>query len=370
MITYVVPTRNRPDVLRETLRGIEALGDHARSGGAEVIVVDNASEPAANVPRALANGVTIDLVRRTQNEGASARNFAALHADPASDWIVMLDDDSYPLDLNFVESLQGQPRDVGAVSADIFLGASPEAITGREQGGLPEVFIGCGVAIRRSLFVALGGYDHRFNYYAEEYDLAARILLAGYRVVFDQSFRVLHRKVTTGRDMNTILSRLVRNNGWVMQRYAPEPVRREQIRSMRQRYRQIAEMENALSGFSIGLRELARTIGRQPRTPMSMELWKRFTGRAAVREGLAWNLALRGVRSAALVEEGKNAPEIRAAMCELGIAEVPPDRAEALVVGTLSPGPMLDAQERLAHDPRVVTPWRVGNQASALPRAA
>jgi len=365
MITYIIPTRNRPEVLRETLRGIEALGDHAREGGAEIIVVDNASEPAAKVPKALANGVTIDLVRRTQNEGAAARNVAALHADPASDWLIMLDDDSHPLDLNFVESLRRQPGDVGAVSADIFLGASAQEITGREQGGLPEVFIGCGVAIRRSLFVAVGGYDHRFNYYAEEYDLAARILLAGYRVVFDQSFRVLHRKVTAGRDMNTILGRLVRNNGWVMQRYAPEAVRREQLRMMRRRYRRIAEKESAVTGFAAGLRELRSTLAEQERTPMSADLWRRFTGQAAAREGLAWNLSLRGVRTAALIAEGKNAAEIRAVMRELGIVEVPTNHAEALVIGTLSPGPMFDAQDRFAHDSRVVVPWRCVDQASA-----
>lgn len=367
MITYVLPTHDRPQILRETLRAIESLGVHP--GGAEIIIADNASASPVRVPGALTNGVSIDVVRRPTNEGAAARNFAALHADPASDWIVMLDDDSHPLDLNFIERLARQPRDVGAVSADIFLGPTQESVTGREQGGLPEVFIGCGVALRRSLISSLGGYDHTFNYYAEEYDLAARILLAGYRVVLDPAFRVLHRKVPAGRDMNTILARLVRNNGWVMQRYAPEAVRREQIRSMRQRYRQIAEKENALSGFSIGLRELARTIGRQPRTPMSEELWRRFTGRAAARDGLAWNLSLRGVRSAALVEEGKNAPEIRAALRELGIAEVPADRAEALVIGTLSPGPMLDAQERLAHDPRVVTPVR-GERTSTVRVAA
>jgi len=370
MITYVIPTRNRPDVLRQTLRGIEALGDHARAGGAEIIVVDNASEPAAKVPKMLANGVTVDLVRRTHNEGAAARNVAALHADPGSDWLVMLDDDSHPLDLNFVESLRLQPGDVGAVSADIFLGASAQEITGREQGGLPEVFIGCGVAIRRSLFVALGGYDHQFNYYAEEYDLAARILLAGYRVVFDRAFRVLHRKVTAGRDLNTILGRLVRNNGWVMQRYAPETVRREQLRMMRQRYRRIAEKESAVTGFAAGLRELRSTLAEQERTPMSTDLWRRFTGLAAAREALAWNLSLRGVRTAALISEGKNSTEIREAMRELGIVEVPADRAEAIVIGTLSPGPMLDAREASVGDSRVVTAWSPAGRVDAIRRAA
>lgn len=367
MITYVLPTRDRPEILRETLRAIETLGVHP--GGAEIIVADNASASPVRLPRILENGVTVDVVRRPHNEGAAARNFAALHADPASDWIVMLDDDSHPLDLRFVERLSHQPRDVGAISADIFLGSSASAITGREQGGLPEVFIGCGVALRRSLFSALGGYDHTFNYYAEEYDLAARILLAGYRVVFDPAFRVLHRKVTAGRDMNTIVSRLVRNNGWVMQRYAPEGVRREQLRTTRDRYRAIAEKEGAVRGFRAGLHELRATIRSQPRRELSGELWRRFTGLAAARDGLAWNLSLRGVRTAAIVEEGKNANEIRAALRELGIAVVPPDRAEALVIGTLSPGPMLDAAARRGHDQRVVMPWKV-ETSSPVRRAA
>lgn len=360
MISYVLPTRDRPDVLKQTLNAIEALGAHP--GGAEIIVADNASAQPVRLPRALASGVLIDVIRRAQNEGAAARNVAALHADPASDWIVMLDDDSHPLDLGFIERLRAQPDDVGAVSADIFLGESERSITGREQGGLPEVFIGCGVALRRSLFTALGGYDHTFNYYVEEYDLAARMLLAGSRVVFDPAFRVLHRKVTAGRDMNTILARLVRNNGWVLQRYAPEVVRRQQLRTMRRRYRAIAEKENALDGFARGLRELARTIRSQPRTPMSSELWKRFTGQAAARQGLAWNLSLRGVRTAALIEEGKNAPEIRAAMRELGIAEVSPEHAEALVIGTLSPGPMLDHGDEHSPDDLVVIPWLAGRE--------
>lgn len=355
MITYVIPTRNRPDVLRETLAGIEALGPHP----AEIIVVDNASDVPVRLARSLATGVTIDVVRRTANEGAAARNVAAYHADPASEWIVMLDDDSHPLNSDFLGVLREQPRDVGAVSADIFLGASPRAITGREQGGLPEVFIGCGVALRRELFVRLGGYDRAFNYYAEEYDLAARLMLAGFRVAFEPSFRVLHRKVTAGRDMNTILGRLVRNNGWVMQRYAPEGERRGQIRHVRSRYRAIARKENATRGFAAGLVELRQSIGAQRRTPMSTDLWRRFTGLAAARAGLAWNLSLRGIRTAALVEEGKNAGEIRQALRELGIAEVGRANAEALVIGTLSPGPMLDAADRHAGDPRVVTPWRV-----------
>src|SRR5258706_488360 len=87
-------------------------------------------------------------------------------------------------------------------------------------------FAGGGVAIRRDAFLDLGGYDPSFGYYAEEYDLAARMLLAGFRIQFDRWFRVEHHKVWLNRSMDTILAHLVRNNGWVAQRYAPDEYRR------------------------------------------------------------------------------------------------------------------------------------------------
>jgi len=61
------------------------------------------------------------------------------------------------------------------------------------------------------------------------------------------------------------------------------------------------------------------------------------------------------------VNEGKNARHIREAVEELGV-KVVDDAVEAdrIVIGTLSPGPMLDAWERLVErvDPeRVIAPW-------------
>ena len=103
---------------------------------------------------------------------------------------------------------------------------------------------------------------------------------------------------------------------------------------------------------------------------MPPDLWRRFTGAAAAREGLAWNLSLRGVRTAAVIEPGKNAEIVRAVLAELGIAEVQEEQAEALVIGTLSPGPMMDAFERRRSDARVVAPCRLGEAPSTLIRAA
>jgi hypothetical protein len=277
----------------------------------------------------------------------------------------MLDDDSYPCDTGFIRRLGKAPADVAAVSADIYL----PGMARRESGGLPEVFIGCGVAIRRQVFLDLNGYDPDFNYYAEEYDLAARIILAGYRIAFDPWFRVEHHKVAANRDMNTIMARLVRNNGWVMQRFAPAELRRAQIREQRTRYRQIAIKENALKGFAAGLVELRRTIRAQKRTPLTRQLFDRFTGLAYAREALQSAFNQRPFRTVQLVDEGKNGWVVRKALAELGVSvldlalSTQHSAPDALVVGTMSPGPMLDSFERrtllnpAGSHQRILAPW-------------
>lgn len=353
-IAYVLPTRDRADRLLHTLAQLESLPAH----DSQVIIVDNASTiPASRVAGEVPSRLPRVFLRQEQNLGAAARNLGVQAADRSVEWIVMLDDDSAPRSLDFLPRLAAQPADVAAVMADIFL---PRFGT-REAGGLPEVFIGCGVAIRRDVFLHAGGYDHAFNYYAEEYDLAAKLMLNGLRMVFEPAFAVDHLKDAGNRDMNTILARLVRNNGWVMQRYAPEIERRAELCEIRTRYRVIARKEHAMRGFAEGLVELRRTIRSQVRRPMRRAMFDRFTGLAAARDAL--DLAHRTSRfsSAALVAPGKNAGAVRRALEELGVSIVDEPRAERLVVATMSPGPMLDAAFARASDPRVLTPWLIAS---------
>jgi GT2 family glycosyltransferase len=347
-VCFVMPTRNRSDDLAFTLA---ELGRLPRID-AEVLIVDNASDEPPRVPMFLPNGLPVRVHRRPTNEGASARNHAIGRTD--ADWVVMLDDDSSPTTAGFLDALSQADGGVLAVSADIHLPRSGA----REMGGLPEVFIGCGVAFRRAALEDIGGYDPAFGYYAEEYDLSARMLLAGGEVRFDPRFRVDHRKSPGGRDMNLIVERLVRNNGWVMQRYAPALARRAQIREIRRRTRFIATKEGAVAGYARGLSELRCTVAAQRRTPMSAALFERFTGLAHARAALHAAFAGRPFRTASLVEPGKNAWCVERALVDLGVRLVDPERADRLVIGTMSPGPMIDAMQRRAFtDRRVIAPW-------------
>ncbi len=394
MIAYVLPTHNRHEVLAETLRQLAQLPPH----DAEVVVVDNASRPPIScatlsrgtgvspvrttveevgagapptpVPRLessrLLNGLPIRILRLEENDGAAARNAGARAVGEDRRWLVMLDDDSCPLDLGYLDALNEAPPDVAAVAAEIFLAGGQ-----REAGGLPEVFIGCGVAVRRDEFLhedksIPAGYDPDFHYYVEEYDLAARLLLRGRRVVLDRRFRVEHRKVATGRDMNAIVRRLARNNGWVTQRYAPGPISavQREIRRMLARYKAIAQKEDATVGYAMGRTELAWTLRRQPRRAMSPALWDRFTGLAECRASLKAAMIESPFDTACLVRRGKNDHLVESVLNELDVKIVEtPEAAQAWVIGTLSPGPLLDAWDELMptarkHGVRLISPWR------------
>ncbi len=352
-IAYVLPTRNRPEALTRTLAALGALPPHS----AEVIVVDNNSDRTPDAAHELENGIPVRLIRLDENAGAAARNVGAHASDPAASWIVMLDDDSNPTSDAFVRALARVPQDVLAVSADIHLPAEKR----REDGGLPEVFIGCGAALRRDAFLAAGGYDPAFNYYAEEYDLAARLMLMGGRILFDPLFHVEHHKVTAGRDKGLILGRLIRNNGWVTQRYAPEDRRRAELRHLRARYRTIAAREGVTEGFGAGLLELRQTIRTQTRRAMTPEMHDRFTGAAQAIGAVQHAMWDRPFHNAAIISRGKNDWAVERALFESGVSiACDPADAEVLVVGTMSPGPMIDATLRAYRDypgRRVLVPW-------------
>lgn len=347
---FIIPTRNRPNELARTLRAIGSLTGAERLGGAEVTIADNGSDPAAQAPSFLANGVPVRVLRLGGNAGAAARNIAAKETD--ADWLVMLDDDSHPTSSGVFDAIVNAPSDAGAIGASIRLTNGR-----REAGGLPEVFVGCGVAIRRGAFEDAGGYDHTFQYYAEEYDLAAKLLLNGWRVIHDPRFEVLHEKSLTHRSMGHICRRLVRNNAWVAARYAPVRVKHAAIRRDVARYARIAIKENAMAGYGRGFAEMLATTERQPRRTMPLELWDRFVGLHAVREEMG---EIQSNPVICIVDRGKNDWVIDRVIREFGLRTTDDWRvADAVIPGSCSLGPMLDACDCWAQrGAPVIAPWR------------
>jgi len=346
LLSFIIPTRDRPDQLAETL---DRLGKLASSVGehAELIVIDNASVSPMTLPVSLPNGIEVISIQLDQNRNTAARNIGAKKA--RADWLVMLDDDSSPLECPLIPVLQEADDDLAAIGGEILLPSGK-----RESGGLPEVIIGCGCAIRRDAFLEVGGYDESFGYYAEEYDLCAKLIGAGFRISHTRTMKFEHRKSTTGRNLDEIIFRLVRNNAWVLQRYAPREHRQRLIDDTIERYRSIAEKENALAGFECGYAELLSTLDQQPERALSIEHWERFEGRAAVRATMQEQMR-NGHSKFRFVgpEMGKGRDVI---MSELlaQCCTVNNDKEGRAFISTLSPGPMLDSLE--AH-PTALVPW-------------
>ncbi|MCK4872379.1 MAG: glycosyltransferase [Phycisphaerales bacterium] len=349
LVSFVLPTRNRHQSLLHTVLSIGSLAGHV----GEVLVVDNASDPPVRLPKRLLNGWALQVIRLEENRGAAARNAAVEQA--RAEWVCMLDDDSYPVHSGYVDAIGDADAETAAIAGEILL---PDGT--HEAGGLPEVFVGCGALIRRKAMLDVGGYDPTFEYYVEEYDLAARLLLVGRRIAWDRRLCVQHEKIAAGRDFGDIVRRLIRNNGWVLQRYAPDDVRDELMQRMIERYRAIARKENAEAGAEEGIVELAATVEDQPLRSMPRDLHDRFVGIAAVREYLPGELRRLGVRSVRLVSAGKSSEIVEQVLGESNVAVRPDESADADVIATLSPGPIFDALKACESSGRVVLPpWPV-----------
>ena len=108
-----------------------------------------------------------------------------------TDIVILLDDDSMLVDPRTVEQsladLAGAPD--AAVLAIPYRNVlrAPTVLHGRADPGQREVAMGfaaCAHAVRRDIFLAVGGYDERFFYMVEEPDLTLRLLDAGRWVEF------------------------------------------------------------------------------------------------------------------------------------------------------------------------------------------
>ncbi len=317
------------------------------TGPCELIVIDNASAEPVTLPDQLRNSFPVKLIRLDRNIHTAARNIGAQEA--RGDWLCMLDDDSALLPCPLLELLTSVPDEVAAVGGEITLPGGS-----RESGGLPEVIVGCGCVIRRDAFLRVGGYDESFGYYAEEYDLCAKLINAGDQIRHSRSIRFEHRRSAEGRDFNEIMFRLVRNNAWVIQRYAPESVRRAQIDEMLSRYKHIADRELAMTGYQRGIEALEDSIDRQPRAEMQADAWDRFTGVAAVRARFA-RLAYFAGSTVHLIGEphAKGRGGVSAELGRIG-CEIDQAPTGTAVIGGISPGPMLDLADR---NPGAIAPW-------------
>ncbi len=244
LVSFILPSFNREPILKTVL---SELLSQRFSFACEILVIDNnSSDGSVNMVQSLFP--TVRLISLQENLGAISRNIA-LH-EARGTYVVMLDDDSYPLGRSIetaVHIFEEADDGVGCIAFNI---RRPDG--SYETAGIYRNFTGCGVMFRRSIFEVVGYYPAEYLFYVEEYDLSARIWQHGYRVLNFRELEVVHLKTNVNRNFSNNLSRLVKNNMLLWSKYLPPELAGRQIDMELWRYEKIGLKEDALDGFVEG----------------------------------------------------------------------------------------------------------------------
>jgi GT2 family glycosyltransferase len=192
-ISFVIPVRNDARRLELALRSIAAAA--AGAPDVELVVVDNGSTDESVMVARQHGALVLDRpglpVSVLRNEGASAA---------AGDLLAFVDADN-EIDSGWVAAARELFRDdaVAAIGAPYSAPAGAnwvqqvyDGLRDHRAGTFDTEWLGSGnLAIRRDVFIALGGFDESLVT-CEDVDLCIRLRAAGHRLIADSRLRSMH----------------------------------------------------------------------------------------------------------------------------------------------------------------------------------
>lgn len=199
LVTVNILSFNRKEELRNTLTKVYEQ-DYKNI---EVIVVDNASSDGS-AEMVKKEFLEVQIIQLKCNEGASGLNHGFRKSK--GDFVLILDDDSFPRNGALVESIRKFNIDskIALIAFHIYNSALNFFENSSNKGEVYTEFIGCGAIINREILQKVGFYDKLYFLYHNEIDLSIRIIEAGYKIEFLENFIVEHRysslKRTEGED--------------------------------------------------------------------------------------------------------------------------------------------------------------------------
>lgn len=193
MVSVVVLTHNKKDVLRKSLSSILQLD----WPNLEVLVVDNVSSDGTAAMIDAEFGNAVRLIRRTVDSPTAGRNegFRAARGEV----ILSIDNDmvfSDPTAIRNAMKLFENLPDVGLITFKIAEAGKPnEHIrkhwwhpvpyeVGKDQPFYTDYFSEGAIFVRKDVILATGGYDDDFFGAFEGVDLALRMIRDGFRILY------------------------------------------------------------------------------------------------------------------------------------------------------------------------------------------
>ncbi|OYX35541.1 MAG: hypothetical protein B7Y99_03255 [Caulobacterales bacterium 32-69-10] len=218
-VRVIVPTRDRADLLAACAAGVLERTD----GAPDLCVVDNGSvEPAAlTLLEALAARPRVQVLRIDGPFDFPALNNQAA-ADATAEVLVFLNDDTWVVEPGWLQEMTALAMrpDVGAVGAKlsypdgrlqhagVALGLGAHGVAGHPFRGAPgtmdgpqamlrvvrevSAVTGACLAVQRSKFAAVGGFDPALKVAFNDVDLCLRLAMRGWKTVWTPHARLVH----------------------------------------------------------------------------------------------------------------------------------------------------------------------------------
>lgn len=219
-VSVVVITRNRRESLLPTLQRLAALPERP-----PVLVVDNGS--GDGTPEAVRRDFpAVRLIAARRNLGSAGRTLGVRAAD--TPYVAFADDDSWwaPGALATAAALFAASPRLALLAGRVLVGPAERldpvcaAMAASPLGRAPDLpglsvlgFVACGAAVRRSAYLEVGGFHHRFGVGGEEELLAIDLAARGWGLAY-VDFVVAHHHPSPGRDPAGRRRRQVRNALW------------------------------------------------------------------------------------------------------------------------------------------------------------
>ncbi len=187
LVSAIIITYNRIDALQITLNKL-MMQDYKNL---EIIVVDNGSTDKT-YDTISQKFPAIKLIISNKNVGVRAFNLGLNEA--IGDYILLLDDDSYPDMGTLKEGVRTLSSDskIAVAAFSIFNEKYKFSETENLAVINPTYFLGCGALIRKSVVNRIGLYDELYFIYCNEVDLSIQLLNEGYRIIYLKDNLVIH----------------------------------------------------------------------------------------------------------------------------------------------------------------------------------
>ena len=224
LVTVIIPTRDKADILGQCARGLLGETDYP---SLEVLIVDNMSQDvdALDLLTHLASDARVNVLHYPGNFNFAAMNNQAVNA-ARGEIVVFLNNDIKIIRPDWLTEMVALARrkGVGAVGAKLYypdgrvqhcgVSIGPDGVFGHQYrladpddpGPLGELVLcrtvqavtGACMAVRKSVFLEVGGFDEtRFKVAFNDIDFCLRLGDYGYRVLLNPNAELIHLESAT-----------------------------------------------------------------------------------------------------------------------------------------------------------------------------